>query len=242
MSNSTVSGPTVVLVHGAFSSASAWFPVMGELLSRGCPVVGPALPLRGTESDAAYLASFLRTVEGPVVLAGHSYAGAVIAKAAADAEMVRALVFVAAVMPEEGESVGDLFGRFPGSLLGAETTATAAYPGGTDLYMRPESFRDVLAGDVPAEITALLAATQRPLDAGALEEKFTGTPAWHTVPTWSVYGTEDRALPVATSRFMAQRAKAESTEVEASHLLHASQSTAVATVILEAVNAVRDAA
>src|SRR4051812_25196 len=119
--------PTVVLVHGGFADASFWTPVVRELQSRNVPVLAPATPLRGLAVDADYIASFVRQIDGPVLLVGHSYGGAVISVAGAAADNVVGLVYVAAFILDEGESFGEVFGRFPATPLG-EALRPGTYP------------------------------------------------------------------------------------------------------------------
>ncbi|MGW7528002.1 alpha/beta fold hydrolase [Streptomyces sp. NPDC054783] len=218
--------PTVVLVHGAFADASSWNGVIKRLQRDGYPVVAPANPLRGLASDSDYIRSFLKSIHGPVVLVGHSYGGAVISAAAADDAQVKALVYIAAFTPEVGESALELSEEFPGSTLGPNLDSTPfSLPGGgtgTDLYIKADKFRDQFAADVPASVTDLMAATQRPVAASALEEKAT-TAAWKTIPSWDLITTQDNNIPPPAQRFMAQRAHAHTVEVKASHAVSVSQ-------------------
>ena len=142
--------PTIVVEHGAFTDASGWDAVVGRLRRRGYDVLAPANPLRGVGADAAYLKSVLKTIDGPIVLVGHSYGGAVITNAAVGVPGVKALVYVAAVAPKKGESQMDIFARFPGSRLGPSTIVERKFPGGVDQYVKAESFRDVFSADLPA--------------------------------------------------------------------------------------------
>src|SRR3712207_2220494 len=166
--------PTIVLVHGAWADATGFDGEIRALRSRGFRAVGLANPLRRLTSDAAYVAEFLRSVEGPIVLVGHSYGGAVITNAAAGNDNVKALVYVAAYIPDVDENLLTLTGRFPGSQLDPESTLIVRdYPlpdGGVghDAYIKPELFRRIFAADLPEKDTALMAATQRPLEAGSL--------------------------------------------------------------------------
>ncbi|MFJ7075615.1 alpha/beta fold hydrolase [Streptomyces sp. NPDC098781] len=232
--------PTVVLVHGAFADASSWNGVIKRLERDGYPVVAPANPLRGLAGDAAYVRSVLDSVEGPVVLAGHSYGGAVISQAAAGDPDVKALVYIAAFTPEVGESALELSGKFPGSTLGG-TLASVPFPlagggTGTDLYIKADKFHDQFAADVPESVTDLMAATQRPVAASALEEKATEA-AWKTIPSWNLIATEDYNIPPAAQRFMAERAHAHTAEVKASHAVSVSRPGAVARLIERAAQA-----
>jgi pimeloyl-ACP methyl ester carboxylesterase len=228
---------SVVLVHGALTDASVWAEVASRLQHDGYRVIAPAMPLRGLASDAAYLASVLATVQGPVVLVGHSWAGQVISQAATTSASVKALVYIAAFQPDDGETAGALNGQFPGSKLGPDTTLTRAYPGGTDLYLAPASFRDVYAGDVPADKAAVMAAMQRPIDPAALGEPLQGHAAWHTIPSWALVSTRDHSIPTAALRFMARRAHSHIEEVESSHAIPVSHPDAVVGVIEQAARA-----
>ncbi|MDD7927296.1 alpha/beta hydrolase [Actinomycetospora chibensis] len=232
--------PTVVLVHGAFADSSSWNGVIRNLEGRGHHVVAVANPLRGLHADAAYVRSVLDSVAGPVVLAGHSYGGSVMSEAADGHPGVRALVYVASFILEEGESTSDLAGRFPGAELGAALDPVP-FPlpdGGTgnDLYIRQEEFRTVFAADVPEDVTALMAATQRPITSAALDEPATRA-AWRTIPSWNLVTTEDLAIPAASMRFMGERAGAHTVEITASHAVTVSQPDAVADLIGEAARA-----
>ncbi len=230
--------PTIVLVHGALTDASVWGAVTPRLQAEGYAVLAPALPLRGLASDAAYLAAFLATVDGPVVLAGHSYGGSVISHPATAEAKVKALVFVAAFQPDAGETAGELNGRFPGSLLGEATTVVRAYPGGQELYLKPSSFAAVYAGDVAPATAAAMAAAQRPIDPAALGEAFDAPPTWRRTPSWALISTRDRSLPPAALRFMADRAGSRAVEVESSHAAPVSHPDAVAALILDAARGV----
>ncbi|MDX2701997.1 alpha/beta hydrolase [Streptomyces sp. PA03-6a] len=229
--------PTVVLVHGAFADSSSWNGVIEHLRQAGLPVLAPANPLRGLAGDAAYLASVLKSVDGPVVLAGHSYGGAVISQAADGDPKVKALVYVAAFIPEKGESALELSNAYPGSTLGPNLDAVpfplADGGTGTDLYIKTDSFHDQFAADVPQSVTDLMAATQRPVAAAALEETATAA-AWRSIPSWSLIATADRNIPPAAQRFMSERAKAHTVELDASHAVSVSQPEAVARIIRQA--------
>ncbi|MFG3207077.1 alpha/beta fold hydrolase [Streptomyces sp. NPDC048192] len=232
MSSTSENRPTVVLVHGAFADASSWNGAIELLRHEGHSVVAPANPLRGLAHDAGYLSDFLDSLDGPLVLAGHSYGGAVISQAAAGNPRVKALVYVAAFIPETGESALELSGRFPGSTLGSNLDSVSTGTE-TDLYIKADAFHHQFAADVPAPVTDLMAATQRPITASALEEKATAA-AWKTVPSWSLIATEDFNIPPAAQRFMSERARAHTTEVSASHAVSVSQPAAVAHIIEQA--------
>ncbi|MET9125524.1 MULTISPECIES: alpha/beta fold hydrolase [unclassified Streptomyces] len=229
--------PTVVLVHGAFADSSSWNGVIERLRHEGYPVIAPANPLRGLAGDAAYIHSVLKSVKGPVVLVGHSYGGAVISEAAVDSPQVKALVYIAAFAPEKGESALELSNKFPGSTLGtALNPVPFPLPGGgtgTDLYIKTDTFHHQFAADVPKRVTDLMAATQRPVAASALDEKAT-TPAWKTIPSWDLVTTQDLNIPPAAQRFMAKRAHAHTVEIKASHAVSVSHPGAVTRLIEQA--------
>ena len=228
--------PTVVLVHGAFAESSSWNGVVDELAQKGYPVVAAANPLRGVASDAASVASLVRSIKGPVVLVGHSYGGAVISAAANGANNVKALVFVAAFAPDDGESCLALTGKFPGSTLPPALAPAVALPdGGEDLYIRQDKFPQQFAADVPFAQGQAMAATQRPIKSAALAE-VAGTPAWKTIPSWAIYGSGDLNIPPAAMGFMAERAHSRKTRVVdgASHVVMVSHPHEVAALIEEA--------
>ncbi|MFJ4326745.1 alpha/beta fold hydrolase [Streptomyces tricolor] len=237
MSTST---PTVVLVHGAFADAASWSGVIEELQSDGIPVIAPPNPLRGLAADAAYVASVAAQIDGPVVLVGHSYGGALITVAGAT-ENVVGLVYVAAYALEEGESLGELQGRFPLSPLVSNlkqwTYPVADGDPAVEVTIAEDAFPSVFAADVPAEVTKVLAAAQRPLAAAAFEEKASAA-AWRTKPSWALVAGADNAINPEVERFGAQRAGATIAEIEgASHAVAVSQPKAVADLIREAVRA-----
>jgi pimeloyl-ACP methyl ester carboxylesterase len=237
----SVSKPTVVLVHGAFADASSWDAVISRLTSAGYPVIAPADPLRGPASDGAYIRSILATIKGPVILVGHSYGGGVITNAAVGAPTVKALVYIAAFAPAQGESQLDIAGRFPGALLGPSTLLIRPYAladgtSGADAYINPADFRNVFAQDVPAPTAALMAATQRPEAVAALSEK-SGVPAWKTLPSWYMVARNDHAIAPAAERFMAKRAGSHTVEVSSSHAAMVSHPAAVAGLIVKAAQA-----
>ncbi len=226
--------PTIVLVHGAFADASGWSGVISRLTRDGYPVLAPANPLRGVASDAAYLASFLATVDGPVVLAGHSYGGFVITNAALGNPNVKALVYVAAFAPAFDESVGALTRLFDGSQLDPATSIDfRPWAGGLDGYVKKDVFRGIFAGDLPRATSDLMWATQRPGDVATLQEH-SGQPAWATIPSYFLVAKDDNLIPPALQRFMARRAGAHTVEVRASHAALISQPGAVADLIRKA--------
>ncbi|MGW1976967.1 alpha/beta fold hydrolase [Streptomyces sp. NPDC001889] len=228
--------PTVVLVHGAFADASGWSEVVERLRHHGYRVVAPPNPLRGLSSDSASLAGVLRGIEGPVVLAGHSYGGAVITGAAAGNPAVKALVYVSAFMPDEGETLGALSAKFTGSALQPALRPVPYTDGttsGSDLYIRNDRFHSVFAADLAAGQTRVMAAGQRPIAARAFEEK-AGPAAWRTIPSWFVVAKNDRAIAPDLERFEAERAGSHTVEVDSSHVAMMSRPDDVTEVIRRA--------
>ena len=174
--------PTIVLEHGAWADGSSWSGVVTRLQKDGYTVDVPPNPLRGPDSDSAYLASYLATVPGPIVLVGHSYGGFVITNAATGDKNVKALVYVDAYIPAQGDTLNSLTAQFPGSQITPAALNFVPSPGGvTDVYIKPSLFRSILANDLPASQAAELAATQRPIAASALTEP-SGPPAWAASP------------------------------------------------------------
>jgi len=240
--NSDTAPLTVVLVHGAFTDASSWNGVIGRLQSAGVNVTAPANPLRGLSADSAYLESFLEQIPGPVLLGGHSYAGSVISNAATDAKNVVGLVFVAAFATDEGELVGEVAATSKDQIL-STALVTLRYPVGDggetagELVVDAAKFREVVAADLPAEQTAVMATTQRPVSELAFSQPC-GPPAWRTLPSWAVVATGDKAAGTDLVRSQARRAGATITEIEGPHVIMISQPEAVADVILTAAAAV----
>jgi pimeloyl-ACP methyl ester carboxylesterase len=223
--------PTVVLVHGAFADASGWNDVAARLIRDGYPIIAPANPLRGVAADSAYLASVLATISGPVVLVAHSYGGIVTTNAAAGNSMVKALVYVAAFAPDQGETLVDLQTKYPGSELTESALDFRPYGAGqVDGYIKKEVFHDVFAGDLRRTTTDLMWATQRPADLHTLQEP-SGAPAWKTIPSWYLVAGDDHVIPAAAQWFMARRAGAHIREVHASHVAMISQPAVTADLI-----------
>jgi pimeloyl-ACP methyl ester carboxylesterase len=231
--------PTVVLVHGAWADASGWNGVIERLQQKGYPVIAPANPLRSLAGDADYLASVLATIAGPVVLVGHSYGGAVATNAAAGKPNVKALVFIAAFAPDEGESVFELESKYPGSKLPTALTGRP-YPdgggAGIDLYIDPAQFHEAFIGDVPGTTAAVMAAGQRPLTLTAGTDKATAV-AWKTIPSWYMVAQKDNAIPPEAERFMAKRAGSHTVEVNGSHAVMVAHPDPVTDLIVSAAEA-----
>jgi pimeloyl-ACP methyl ester carboxylesterase len=228
--------PTIVLVHGAFAESSSWDAVIDPLVDAGHPVIAAANPLRSLASDAAAVADVVRAVDGPVVLAAHSYGGAVMSNVPADAGDIVGLVYLDAFAPEAGETCVALAGMFPGSQLGEATLRPVPRSDGTtDLYIQGEHFNDVFCPDVPAAQAARMAVTQRPATQEALVEP-SGEGLWKQVPSWFLIGEDDWVIPAELQRYMAKRAGAHRTvEIPGgSHAITVSHPDAAAHLILEA--------
>jgi pimeloyl-ACP methyl ester carboxylesterase len=236
--------PTIVLVHGAFAESASWDHVIRSLQSSGHDVIAAANPLRSLAGDAASISDLVGTIDAPVVLAAHSYGGAVMSNVARDAGDIVGLVYVNAFAPEPGENCFGLAAMFPGSMLGEQTARPVPRRNGTtDLYIDAGSFHDIFSQDLPAPEAAVMCATQRPVTQEALVEPSGEHPLWTHVPSWFVIGEEDRIIPPDLQRFMARRAKAHRIlELRgASHAAAVSHPEATAHLILEA-TAVRAAA
>jgi len=227
--------PTIVLVHGAFADGSGFLPIAQRLLADGYPVVAAPNPLRGLSSDAVQVRALLDSIEGPIVLVGHSYGGAVISTAATGHPGVKALVYLAAFVPEQGESAQSLVEKFPGSTVG-ESVKPVPLPGGqVDLYIDPRVFHQNFAADVSPEEATLFAITQRPATGAALGEPAAGPQAWQTIPSYNLISGADRIIPPAAQEFMAQRSGATAQVVEdASHLVFVSRPGATVALIEKA--------
>lgn len=229
--------PTVVLVHGAFADSSSWNGVITGLQHDGFNVIAPANPLRDLAGDSAYVASVLATIDGPIILVGHSYGGAVITNAAIGNPNVKALVYIAGYALATGESLVAVNTQYPDNQLATSTIARpfpqADGTTGTDLYIAANKFRDVFAADVRRSMTATMAATQRPLTLRALTDISAGQ-AWDSIPSWYMVATDDRAIDPAAERAMAARAGSHTVEVRASHAVLVSRPGAVVALIVGA--------
>jgi pimeloyl-ACP methyl ester carboxylesterase len=239
--HSTAVKPTIVLVHGAWADGSSWAAVTKNLQRKGFTVDVVANPLRGVKSDAAYLRDYLATIAGPIVLVGHSYGGMVITNAATGNPNVKALVYINAYLPRQGDTVDQLTGAQPGSELDPNTTINVVpihNADGTvvdaDLYVKPAVFPKIFAAGVSAQKAAVLAADERPLTHSALDEASPNAPAWQTIPSWALIGTADRVLPPAGQQVMAARAGAHIVKVDAPHLSMVTDPDAVTGLITRA--------
>jgi pimeloyl-ACP methyl ester carboxylesterase len=229
--------PTAVLVHGAFADASGFAGVIRRLQAQGVPVRAPMNPLRGLASDAEAIARYTTTIEGPVVLVGHSYGGAVISHAAPAVKDVRALVFLAAFGLDEGESCASVMEPFPPSML-ASTNVASPYDapgsvGGPDLFIKIENFRETFCADLSEDIAGPMAVSQRPLAAAAFTEA-ASVVGWKNLPSWYLVSERDNAIPPDCERFMAQRMGAVTESVDGSHAAFISQPDIASSLILKA--------
>ena len=228
--------PTVVLVHGAFADAGSYASVVPELLADGLPVMVPANPNRGLIFDSTYIASVIRQIDGPVVLVGHSYGGAVITVAGVE-DNVKALVYLSAYCPEEGETLNDLQGRFPDSPL-AKALVYKTYPTGgdpgTDVYVDVAKFPEIFAADVDPNLAKILAVGQRPLSAFAFTDKASAA-AWKTRPAWGSVASNDRCINPDVERFGYKRGGVNTIEIPSSHLVMLSHPKEVADLIRTAI-------
>jgi len=239
---SNIVKPSVVLIHGAWADGSSWSRVVSVLQTHGYTVYVPPNPLRGLTSDSAYIASFLQTITGPIILVGHSYGGAVITNAATGNPNVKALVYIDAFAPDQGESLASLSsvlpppGQSPSCLSGDPTQVFNFVPltgGDVDLYVKPSLFPSCFANDLPPTEGAVLASTQRAFALSALPQP-SGVPAWRSIPSFYLVGTIDNVIPPFAQLFMAQRANATIVQVRASHLVMISHPNAVVGLIDEA--------
>jgi len=229
--NNQRTNATVVLVHGAWADGSSWNKVTAELQQKGFPVVAAQIPLTSFRDDVTVLRKVLLRQEGPVVLAGHSYGGAVITAAAAGNPSVKALVYIAAVVPGDGEAVGDVFHR-----VAAHPRAPKLEPDADGfLWLRVDAFRNAVAPDASSSETALMAATQKPIALKCLGEPIT-TPAWKEKPTWFLIAENDRMVSPETQRFTAERMKSKVVSLPVDHTPLISKPGAVAELIRAAAN------
>ena len=238
--NSTPVKQTIVLVHGAYADSSSWNGSVNALRKADHPVIAVANPLRGLESDAEYVRGVIGSIEGPIVLAGHSYGGSVMSHAAEGNHNVTALVYIASFLAEPGETLAELVTKFPGAELGsaAQPVPYCTPDGGTatELYIDQEKFAALFAGDVDTDVAMQMAVTQRPLALAAFEAPATRA-AWKSIESWMLAARQDLAVPAELSRWMAERANAHLVEIDASHAVTVSQPDAVTDLILEAARA-----
>jgi len=232
--------PTIVLEHGAWANTASLAAVIGRLQADGYTVDAPPNPLQGLPYDSSYLADFLHSISGPIILVGHSYGGAVITNAATGDSQVKALVYVDAFAPAQGQTLAQLLAAYPGSCVVPANLTVVPIPGAPagvgDAYIKQSVFPSCMADGLPAAEAQVQAATQAPIATIALTQP-TGVPAWKTIPSWAVVGTADHAIPPALQLAMAENAHARITEVHAPHLSMISDPGVVTSVILQAVRA-----
>jgi len=231
------SKPTIVLVHGAFADASGWTGVIKNLQRDGYPVFAPANPLRSLAGDAEYIRTFLSTIDGPIVLVGHSYGGAVITNAATDVEAVKALVYICGFALDEGEPVLGALALGGGTTALGDHTLVRPYPGAgegdADGYIAPEYFTELFCADLSDDDAAAMSVAQRPAALNTLGTP-SGVPAWKTIPSWFLIGADDRTIPVEAHRAMAERAGGIAVEIASSHVAMVSHPDAVTKLIVDA--------
>jgi pimeloyl-ACP methyl ester carboxylesterase len=201
---------SVVLVHGAWADGSSWVHVIKPLQSRGLKVLAAPIPLTSLSNDVAALERALERTHGPLVLVAHAYAGAVIG--ASINERVRSLVFIAALAPDEGETVGEVFYREKPHPEAPQLTPDRH----GFIWMPDEGFGAAFCQHASPEQAALLAATQRPIALACIQEK-APKPAWKTKPSWYLVAQEDRMINPATQLFLARRMSAQTRPEEIDH-------------------------
>lgn len=228
--------PTIVLVHGGFADASSWNGVIDQLQGADLTTIAPANPLRGLVNDSAYVSNMVKTIEGPVLLVGHSYGGLVITNVGAQVENAIGLVYVAAMAPDEGETMLDVAADYPKTLIldALRPASIAPSEAEADFIVDPAAYRAAFAADLPDETTRVLAATQRPFVGAALATP-SGPPAWKTLPSWYAVATADQAIHPGQQRFYAKRMGATTIEVDGSHSIAVSQPDTIADLIRAAV-------
>ena len=232
--------PTIVLLHGAWADSGSWDAVTALLQADGYTVDVPPNPRQGLPYDSPFLTDFLHSISGPIILVGHSYGGAVITNAATGDSQVKALVYVDAFAPAQGQTLAQLLAAYPGSCVVPANLTVVPFPdapaGVGDAYIKQSVFPSCMANGLPAAEAQVQAATQAPIATIALTQP-TGVPAWKTIPSWAVVGTADHAIPPALQLAMAENAHARVTEVHAPHLSMISDPGVVTSVILQAVRA-----
>jgi pimeloyl-ACP methyl ester carboxylesterase len=234
--------PTILLVHGAWDRPAGWNAVASRLRDAGYPVVVPDNPLRTVWGDAAAISRVLYGVSGPIVLVGHSYGGFVITNAALNNPRVKALVYIAAFAPDQGETALGLVAKSPGSLLPAALVPTP-FVGkdgkvGINTIINPLLFPTIFAQDVPSRVAREMATHQGPATLASGAGK-SGVPAWRSIPSWYMVAHNDRTIPPAVERFMARRAHATTVEIASSHAAPVAHPAEVTDLILTAARAAR---
>jgi pimeloyl-ACP methyl ester carboxylesterase len=228
--------PTIVLAHGAYADSSSWTAVIAPLQAQGHRVIAAAVPLRSLAGDAQALSDVVRSIDGPVLLVGHSYAGSVVTNVDPDAGDVVGLVYANGFALQPGESSAEASALAPGGTLGDTLVTVPLADGGTDTYIDPARYHAQFCADLPAEQAALMAVTQRPITDAALNEPSGGTALWSTVPSWFIYGELDHNIPAGAHKIMADRAGARRVvEVPgASHVVPVSHPAETVRMVLDA--------
>jgi pimeloyl-ACP methyl ester carboxylesterase len=232
--------PTVVLVHGAFADASGYGGVIHELIGDGVSVVAPANPLRSLSGDAAALGALVGAIEGPVLLVGHSYGGAVITQASASLPNVVGLVYLAAFGLAVGESCATAQEGFPPSLLSTSLAPTPydgpGAPGGPDFFVQKEPFQEVFCADSSKRDSDIMYATQRPLSGAAYTENATAA-GWSKVPSWFLVSEQDNSIPPLAQHHFAERMGATTESINGSHTAFIAHHRTAAKFISKAISA-----
>jgi len=223
--------PTVVLVHGAFADGTGWQHVIPLLERDGYNVIAVQNPLTSFSTDVETTKRVVDAQQGPVILVGHSYGGAVITEAAAGSPRVKALVYIAAFAPEAGEAIGAFGEKYPAPLGAALKPDAAGF-----LYVDRAKFRDVFARDVPATEVSVMAAAQKPIIGNVFGATVTHA-SWKTIPSFYLVSQQDRAINPDLERFYAKRMGAKTVEVNSSHVSFVSHPDAVARLIEQAASA-----
>ena len=228
--------PTIVLAHGAYADSSSWTAVIAPLQAQGHRVIAAAVPLRSLAGDARALSDLVRSIDGPVILVGHSYAGSVVTNVDPDAGDVVGLVYANGFALRPGESSAEASALAPGGTLGDTLVTVPLADGGTDTYIDPTKYHAQFCADLPAKQAALMAVTQRPITDAALNEPSGRTALWRTVPSWFIYGELDHNIPAGAHKIMADRAGARRVvEIPgASHVVPVSHPAETVRIVLEA--------
>jgi pimeloyl-ACP methyl ester carboxylesterase len=236
--------PTIVLVHGAFADTSSWDGEVSMLRHEGYDARAIANPLRNLTTDAQSVRTFLESLNGPIVLVGHSYGGAVISSAAAGSLNVKALVYVDAAAPEVGETMGSLSGtdsvlrQKPQNELFDSVPDGSGPPGSSNLYLKKDVFVKNFANDLPTEVATRLWASQRTASTSAFDTPSTAA-AWKSIPSWFFISSGDQAITATSESVMATRAHSHVTTFQGgSHLTLISHPDAVTEVIKSAIASV----
>lgn len=231
---------TIILAHGAYADSSSWTAVIAPLQAQGHRVIAAAVPLRSLAGDAQALSDIVRSIDGPVILVGHSYAGSVVTNVDPDAGDIVGLVYANGFALDPGESSAAASALTPGGTLGDTLVPVPLAGGAVDTYIDPAKYHAQFCADLPAEQAALMAVTQRPITQAALNEASGGTSLWSSVPSWFIYGELDKNIPAGAHKIMAERAGARRTvEIPgASHVVPVSHPAETVQIVLEAVSSV----